>query len=103
MYFIWWYEKKVLLLQSKMNYLFAKVVKKMQSNKFLNNKMTKFQQFYKNVRVGDASSIRKEIEKHVSKPTFLNWVRGTFEPDSRWWSILNSISEKFGYGKIYCV
>lgn len=63
--------------------------------------MVKFSEVYRNVRLGDAALIRKEIEKHVSSATFLNWQRGSFEPDSRWWSVLNEIFASFGYDKPY--
>lgn len=63
--------------------------------------MTKFQEFYQNLRVGDADNVRRDIEQHVSQPSFLNWRRGTFEPDSRWWTIINAIALKYGYEKVY--
>lgn len=63
--------------------------------------MTKFQSFYENVRLGDANAIRDAIEANVSQVTFLNWKRGKFEPDSRWWGVINDIAEKFGYEKPY--
>lgn len=63
--------------------------------------MTKFQEFYANVRIGDAQAVRNAIESHVSQPTFLNWKRGSFEPDSRWWPTLNEIAVQFGYDKPY--
>ena len=63
--------------------------------------MTKFEEFYRNLRVKDAESVRLDIEMHVSQPSFLNWKRGTFEPDSRWWPLINGIAEKYGYPKPY--
>ena len=65
--------------------------------------MTTFQKFYENVRVCDAQPIRTEVEKLVSQVTFLNWRRGTFEPDARWWPVINAIAEKYGYPKPYTV
>ena len=66
-------------------------------------KMTTFQSFYENVRVGDAQPIRNEVEKLVSQVTFLNWRRGTFEPAAQFWGEINHIAEKFGYEKPYKV
>lgn len=63
--------------------------------------MTKFEKFYQNLRVCDMNPVRHELEKHVSPVSFLNWKRGTFEPDARWWPIINSIAEKYGYPKPY--
>lgn len=63
--------------------------------------MTKFQEFYQNLRVGDADNVRKDIEQNVSQPSFLNWRRGTFEPDARWWPVINAIAVKYGYEKVY--
>ncbi len=65
--------------------------------------MTKFQEFYANVRIKDAELVRSDIEKHVSQPSFLNWKRGTFEPDVRWWQMINVIAEKYGYPKPYII
>ena len=63
--------------------------------------MTKFEEFYQNLRVRDAEMVRNEVEQHVSQPSFLNWKRGTFEPDARWWPVINAIAEKYGYPKPY--
>ena len=63
--------------------------------------MTRFEKFYQNLRVKDMESVRNEIEQHVSPVSFLNWKRGTFEPDVRWWPVINAIAEKFGYDKPY--
>lgn len=63
--------------------------------------MTKFEEFYGNLRVKDMEPVRNEIEQHVSPVSFLNWKRGTFEPDARWWPIINSIAEKYQYPKPY--
>ena len=63
--------------------------------------MTKFQEFYQNLRVKDAENVRIAIEQHVSQPSFLNWKRGSFEPDARWWPIINTIAENLGYDKPY--
>ena len=63
--------------------------------------MTRFVDFYQNVRVKDMDSMRFDLEKHVSQATFLNWKRGSFEPDSRWWPMINAIAEKYGYNKPY--
>lgn len=63
--------------------------------------MTKFEEFYGNLRVKDMEPIRNEIEQHVSQVSFLNWKRGTFEPDARWWPVINAIAEKYGYQKPY--
>ena len=63
--------------------------------------MTKFEEFYGNLRVKDMEPVRNEIEQHVSPVSFLNWKRGTFEPDAKWWPIINSIAEKYGYPKPY--
>ena len=65
--------------------------------------MTKFEEFYGNLRVKDMEPIRNEIEQHVSPVSFLTWKRGTFEPDAKWWPIINSIAEKYGYPKPYTV
>lgn len=65
--------------------------------------MTKFEEFYGNLRVRDTEPVRKELEKHVSPVSFLNWKRGTFEPDARWWPVINAIAEKYGYPKPYTV
>ena len=65
--------------------------------------MTTFQNFYENVRVGDAQPIRNEVEKLVSQVTFLNWRRGTYEPAAQFWGEINHIAEKFGYEKPYKV
>lgn len=65
--------------------------------------MTKFKEFYQNLRVRDMEPIRNEIEQHVSSVSFLNWKRGTFEPDARWWPVINAIAEKYGYPKPYTV
>ncbi len=59
--------------------------------------MTKFKEFYQNLRVRDMEPIRNEIEQHVSPVSFLNWKRGTFEPDARWWPVINAIAERYGY------
>jgi hypothetical protein len=65
--------------------------------------MTKFQDFYGNVRVRDAESVRNAVQSDcgISDQSFRNWAGGVFEPDSRWWSILNGVAERFGYDKIY--
>jgi hypothetical protein len=63
--------------------------------------MTKFEEFYQNLRIKDAEQVRNEIEHHVSQPSFLNWKRGTFEPNARWWPMINAIAEKYGYQKPY--
>lgn len=63
--------------------------------------MTKFEEFYQNLRVKDMEPVRNEIEQHVSPVSFLNWKRGTYEPDARWWPIINSIAEKYHYPKPY--
>ena len=65
--------------------------------------MTKFEEFYQNLRVKDAEPVRNDIEQHVSQPSFLNWKRGTFEPDARWWPIINDIAVKYGYEKPYSI
>ena len=65
--------------------------------------MTKFEEFYQNLLVKDAESVRADIEKHVSPVSFLNWKRGTFEPHSDLWPIINAIAEKYGYPKPYTV
>lgn len=63
--------------------------------------MTKFQEFYQNVRVCDAQTVRVEVEKMVSHVTFLNWQRGTFEPAAIYWGDINRIAESLGYSKVY--
>lgn len=65
--------------------------------------MTKFEEFYQNLRVKDAEKVRLDLERHVSQVSFLNWKRGTFEPDSRWWPTINVIAEKYGYPRPYTV
>ena len=62
------FQKYFVLLQSKMNFCGAKLVINIQNNKKLHIIMTKFQEFYQNLRVGDAESVRNDIEQHVSQP-----------------------------------
>lgn len=63
--------------------------------------MTKFSDFFGNVRQKDAEPIRMEIEKLVSPQTFRNWIKGIYEADARFWGQLNEIAVRFGYDKIY--
>lgn len=77
-----------------------KVVIKTQNRKKI-LEMTNFQRFYLNLRVKDAEDVRRQLEQHVSQPSFLNWKRGSFEPDSRWWPVINAVAEKYGYDKPY--
>ncbi len=63
--------------------------------------MTRFQNFYSNLKVKDVDFVRHEVEHYVSQVSFRNWVRGAFEPDARWWPVINAIAEKYGYDKPY--
>ena len=57
--------------------------------------MTIFQENYQKVTIGEAEAFRQAVEEQVSSVSFLNWKRGVFEPDSRWWGWLNDIFERF--------
>lgn len=63
--------------------------------------MTKFEEFYQNLRARDIEPVRLEVETMVSHNTWLNWRNGTFEPAGQWWSRINAIAEKYGYPKPY--
>lgn len=67
--------------------------------------MTKFQEFYANVRNGDAQSIRQEVVTRceVSQVSFYNWQKGLFEPASQFWGEINRIAEAYGYEKVYVI
>lgn len=79
----------------------AKVIIKMQRCKFLVKNMTKFSEFYENVRQKDAQPIRIEVEWMVSNQTIRNWVKGIYEPDAKFWGQLNAIATRYGYEPIY--
>lgn len=65
--------------------------------------MTKFQEFYSNVRVKDAEAVRHDIEELVSSVSFNNWRNGLFEPHVQFWHAINVIAEKYGYEKPYSI
>lgn len=65
--------------------------------------MTKFVEFFGNVRNKHTESMRNDIQTEcgISTQSFRNWKDGVFEPDVRWWSQINAIAEKYGYPKPY--
>lgn len=63
--------------------------------------MTKFSEFYENVRQKDAEPIRIEVEKLVSAQTFRNWAKGVFEAHSQFWGKINEIATRYGYEPPY--
>jgi hypothetical protein len=65
--------------------------------------MTKFEEFFGNVRDKHTESMRNDImtECGISAQSFRNWRKGKFKPDVQWWSKINSIAEKYGYPKPY--
>lgn len=67
--------------------------------------MTKFQEFYANVRNCDMQPIRQEVVTRcgVSQVTFNNWRNGTFEPATHYLSHINAIAIEFGYEKVYVI
>lgn len=67
--------------------------------------MTKFEEFFGNVRNKHTESMRNDIltECGISVQSFRNWRDGVFEPDAQWWSSINAIAEKYGYPKPYTV
>lgn len=67
--------------------------------------MTKFEEFFGNVRDKHTESMRNDIltECDISVQSFRNWRKGKFEPDVQWWSKINSIAEKYGYPKPYAL
>lgn len=79
----------------------AKVIIKKQRCKFLVKNMTKFSEFFENVRNKDVEAIRFEVENLVSSQTFRNWAKGIYEPDAKFWGQLNEIATRRGYNPIY--
>ena len=71
----------------------------------LQNIMTKFQEFYANVRNCDAQLIRQEVVTRceVSQVSFYNWQKGVFEPASHYWAHINAVAVEFGYDKVYVI
>lgn len=67
--------------------------------------MTKFQEFYANVRNCERKIIRQEVVTRceVSQVTFNNWQKGAFEPSSHYWAYINAVAVQFGYEKVYVV
>lgn len=67
--------------------------------------MTKFEEFFGNVRDKHSKSMRNDIltQCGISVQSFRNWRNGVCEPDARWWSIINGVAEKYGYSKPYTV
>ena len=65
--------------------------------------MTKFEEFFGNVRNKHTESMRNDIltECGISVQSFRNWRNGVCEPDGQWWSQINAIAEKYGYPKPY--
>lgn len=63
--------------------------------------MTKFSEFFENVRNKDVETIRFEVENLVSSQTFRNWAKGIYEPHMMYWKQLNEIAKSNGYEPIY--
>ena len=63
--------------------------------------MTKFSEFYENVRLKDAEPIRMEVEKLVSPQTFRNWSKGIYEALGQYWVQINEIATRYGYEQPY--
>ncbi len=69
----------------------------------MTKKKTRISQFLQNVKVSDWELIRDEILEKVSRVTFSNWKNGVYDADSKYWSAINAIAEKYGYPKPYTV
>lgn len=67
------------------------------------NKKTNFTTFFDEVKQKDYAGIKTELLNITNRVTLWNWISGTYEPDSRFWSEINAIAERYGYEKPYVI